>query len=374
METDERGNSGTSPTAASLSPLQRAILLTVLYADLFDYPLTADEIYHRLIGVPAGPGDFQRDLISLAGPYLSEAGGYFTWRGREVLVALRQERLAAGQLAWSWALRYARWLARIPFVRMIAVSGSLAVDNSGPEADIDLFIITERDRLWISRLGLVLFRVLTRRLSGRFSFAACPNYLVSMSALEIEQQDLYTAHEVIQIVPLWGTQAYTQFLQANEWVRRFLPQAGTGRQDRWLAAGQPAPAYLWERLFPGRLGDALDHGLYRLFLAFHDWVRPLTLRGRTRQLQPDRARFRQTYSHDVRKAFQRNRQLMIGAGYAGIIRQRFAEQVQQRLGKPLAPAEFETLFPPGPQADAGVLHAYTQAFHVRDFKERYGNA
>lgn len=45
-------------------------------------------------------------------------------------------------------------------------------------------------------------------------------------SLPAQERDLYTAHEVVQMRPLWERdKIYEKFLQANEWVREYLPNA-----------------------------------------------------------------------------------------------------------------------------------------------------
>ncbi len=56
---------------------------------------------------------------------------------------------------------FANLLARvIPFIRTVAVTGSVAYGSATKWDDIDLFIVTKRNRLWISALlTLVLVRL-----------------------------------------------------------------------------------------------------------------------------------------------------------------------------------------------------------------------
>lgn len=199
-----------------------AILRTVAYEDVFDYPLTAGEIHRLLTGLPASlqmVEDILRDH-----PCLSLVNGYFTLPGREGLVAIRQQRERAAARLWPEARRYGRLIAGLPFVRGLAVTGSLAMNNIVPDGspDIDYLVVTAVGRLWTCR-ALVLG---VARMASLRGVRLCPNYLVSEQALVFPDQNLYAAHELVQMVPLFGMDLYAEIRRLNGWTRRFLPNAG----------------------------------------------------------------------------------------------------------------------------------------------------
>ena len=206
-----------------LSPLERAIGRTVAYADLFDYPLTVPEIHRYLDGLRATPGEVAAALAQghLLPGRLDSRAGYFFLPGREETVAIRQERARIARRLWPQALGYGRLMARLPFVRMVSVTGSLAMDNAGEQADIDYLIVTEHGRLWLARL-LVIGVV---RLAAGRGVVLCPNYLVSERALRFPNPNIYTAHELVQMVPLSGRAIYRRIREVNAWSHRFLPNA-----------------------------------------------------------------------------------------------------------------------------------------------------
>ncbi len=312
-----------------LSDLERAILLTVLYADVFEYPLTEDELYDRLVCVASDRAAFEHALSALVGPHLKATAGYLTWVGREHLVPVRNRRRQAAGGLWASAQRYARWLAQVPFVRMVAVSGSLAVRNAEDHGDIDLFCITTPNRLWLARSFIVPLSKLTRRLPRLFPLVLCPNYILTLSALDVEDRNLFTAHEVAQAVPLWGGDVYDCFLQTNRWVHDFLPH--TRLEDRSRGMHEPARPWVtrWtERLLRGRLGDTLDRLMHRLFVTFYrkraeraGWPWP--------RLAP---------------AYQRNRYTVPEGGYARAIHRLFVQRIHERLNGQIPPDTLERLF------------------------------
>jgi hypothetical protein len=214
-----------APPVAAPTPsaLGRAILRTLVYADLFDYPLTCEEIAHYLMDCAAPPAVVARALREdpdLAAQISSRDGFYFL-RGREAVVAIRRERAAASARLWPRAARYTRLLRHFPFVRMVAVTGALAMDNVAGNPDIDLLVISAPGRVWICRRLLIL-AVRGIRLFGD---EICPNFILAADSLALPQQDLFIAHELAQMRPVGGHAIYAEMLATNGWLGRYLPNA-----------------------------------------------------------------------------------------------------------------------------------------------------
>jgi hypothetical protein len=204
--------------SAGLNSLQRAILLSIAYADVFDYPLTAVEI-HRYCGVKASFTTLYAEIRAFG--FLSRGGDFYTLPSRESLVALRAHREELSSKLWPHALHYGRAIAGLPFVRMLAVTGSLAVNNTESLADIDYFIVTEPGRLWTCRVLILALG----KLAARQGLNLCPNYLVTTNALTFPDRSLYAAHEIAQMIPLYGPDVYAEIRRRNSWVADFLPNA-----------------------------------------------------------------------------------------------------------------------------------------------------
>lgn len=202
------------------SNLGQAILLTIAYADVFDYPLTAQEIHRYLSGWRATPEQVNRALHNSDAIVRIEM--YYCLPGRENIIRLRKKRKENSERLWRPALRYGRQIARLPFIRMVAVTGSLAMNNTAGHADIDYLVVTEPGHLWLGR-ALVL---ILRRLALLEGINLCPNYLITRRALHFPDQNLYTAHELAQMIPVSGLDIYEEIRKQNQWVKDYLPNAG----------------------------------------------------------------------------------------------------------------------------------------------------
>jgi len=208
-------------TDARGASLDQAIVQTVAYADVFDYPLTGDEIHRYLIGVPTSRGTLRGVLgnghLQSA---LTRSGRYFTLAGREAVIDTRRERGSVSTELWRRAVHYGRIIGDLPFVKMVAVTGALAMDNVA-DGDVDYLIVTEAERLWVCR-ALVVGVV---KWAARRGVTLCPNYFLSERALVLEERNLFTAHEVTQMVPLVGLATYERMRQLNRWTETYLPNA-----------------------------------------------------------------------------------------------------------------------------------------------------
>jgi hypothetical protein len=248
--------SRTARSDPSRAELERAIVHTLAYADVFDYPLTAAEVHRYLVGVAASPGAIRNALANgrVVPHLLTRRGRYYTLAGREGSVEIRQRRAALSAAYWRRAVHYGRVIAGLPFVRMVAVTGALAMDNLADE-DIDYLVVTEPGRLWLCRAGVVG----VVRLAGLRGVTLCPNYFLSEQALVLTERSLFTAHEVTQMVPLAGLETYARLRRLNRWTEAFLPNAdGPPRRLGTVEPSARGVRGLAEAALRTRLGGTLE--------------------------------------------------------------------------------------------------------------------
>jgi hypothetical protein len=204
--------------------LAEAIFRTMLYADVFDFPLTEAEIQHFLIGASATPDEVVhtlRDSTWLT-PKIERVNGYYALHGRAVTVHQRHQRDQASMSLWDKAQRYGRLLAHLPFVRMVALTGALSMRNARNEKDdIDYLVITAPGRVWITRALIVVLVRLVRFMGTEL----CPNYVLAETALEQDRQNLFIAHELAQMIPISGFEVYQAMRESNRWSEKLLPNA-----------------------------------------------------------------------------------------------------------------------------------------------------
>lgn len=244
--------------APDLPPLTRAIYVTLAYADIFDYPLTLSELHRRLIGLQASRADLSSQLREgdeLKDTIIYADNGFFVLAGREAIISTRKQRSAFARELWPTAIQYGQIIARLPFVRMVAVTGALAVDNVETGTDLDYLIVTEPGHLWTCRV----LSIALARLAARRGIVLCPNYFISTEALVFPEQNLYTAHELIQMVPLFGQPVYDSIRQANAWSQQFLPNANGPPVRKGFAGLKRNVANRWiEKAFRNGVGQRIE--------------------------------------------------------------------------------------------------------------------
>ena len=233
----------------------RAILEALAYSDIFNYPLRLDELT-RYLPAAADSADLQLALAELDGR-VGQQDGYYFLSGRREIVTLRRNREAPSRQALRQAQFYGRLLGRLPFIRMVAITGSLAVLNCDQTADLDFMLVAAAGRVWTARA----FALGLNRLSRLWGHTLCPNLIVSESALEWPLHDLYSARELCQMILVSGPEVYSRLIAANDWAHAILPNAngkspslpgpGDGRAVHWLQS-------LWELPLRGEAGDRFE--------------------------------------------------------------------------------------------------------------------
>ena len=249
-----------------------AFLRSVTYASLFDYPLTIEQVHASLVEVRADLASVEscwRDSAWLQTTVEHRDGRYFP-AGRGDLLHTRTRREAVSRDLLEREHRILALVARMPFVRMVALSGSLAHLNAERSADLDLFVITAPGRVWSVTLSVL---VIARLLGWRKRM--CLNYVISERAMAIEPGDLFAANQIIHLRPVVGHDVFAQFVTANPFVKRFYPNfdanmapARSKPQAPAFAkatAGKPGPQHLLERALamgPGALLELIARAIY----------------------------------------------------------------------------------------------------------------
>ena len=187
----------------------------LLYADAFDCALTLEEI-HRFSRIRTTKDQLLSWLESPSlSSFISQESDYYYLCDRRNIVAQRSDNIARARKLRQRAIRIARWVQLLPFVRGVVLTGSVAANDADSEADIDFLVIVAESRI---SFGFFMLGGLSR-LSSRRLF--CPNYYLSETSLLIQRRDVYVAREISQAIPLTG-KAH-DFFVANDWVEQELP-------------------------------------------------------------------------------------------------------------------------------------------------------
>jgi hypothetical protein len=217
---------------------------SLAYADVFDYPLTKEELSLWLIKRRTIPQEFFR--------YVRVRGEFVTLTKREAIIPLRKKRRQYARAKWQFIRRVAPVFRLIPTVTLLGVTGGLSMDNVRQDDDIDLFFIVRPGTLWLTRLAVtILAEVLGIRRRPQDTSVAdkvCMNMFMEEGALALPrgERDLFSAHEVLQMVPLWERgDSYRHMLMSNRWVADYLPNAWQKRTEDMPRSVKNAADIAW---------------------------------------------------------------------------------------------------------------------------------
>jgi predicted nucleotidyltransferase len=201
--------------------VKQDILATLSYFDIFDYPLTQTEIV-QFLKTDYCHEEFFDDLQNLAmESWIYKMDEFYSLREDYSLVQRRREGNLRAKHMLKTAEKIAGFLSAFPFVKGVAVSGSLSKNFADENSDIDFFIITERNKLWLARTFMHCFKKVAILLNKEDLF--CMNYYIDEEMLQIKEKNIYTAIEIATLLPLRGIEVFKEFFKQNDWSKNFLP-------------------------------------------------------------------------------------------------------------------------------------------------------
>jgi len=238
--------------------IKKDILATIAYFNMFDYPLKKNEIF-QFLGHSDDFAEFERALNFLTNDsVIFKIGEFYSLHNNFSLAIKRQKGHEQANHMLKKAEKVAILISAFPFIKGVAISGSLSKFFADDRTDVDFFIITTPNRLWIARTFLHMFKKITYLFNLQDLF--CMNYFIDESEPVILEKNIYTATEVATILPMRGAEAFEIFFTANTWTKNFLPNKNiympTIKENKktWLR-------YLAEKLLDNQFGDALDNFL-----------------------------------------------------------------------------------------------------------------
>ena len=202
-----------------------------------EFPMTPFEIWKNLIrsdystvqkskAQSAGIEDVIKILYEKKlSPFLEHDRGFYYLKGRNELVAKRIAKQKLSSLKIKKLIKIINWLQYVPFVRMVCVTGALAMKQAHSKSDWDLLIAIKEGRIWTGRtLVTVATQLFGRRRYGKnVSDRICLNYFISENRLEIMTKDLFSANEYMFMFPLSGWDNFKHFQLRNIWISSMKP-------------------------------------------------------------------------------------------------------------------------------------------------------
>ena len=204
------------------SDLEREILRTLTYFDVFSYPLTQEQLFSFLSHASTSELQFKESLNRLIKQnFVRSSQGYYflSTRSEEIVASRRENEERASRM-----LKQARWvsffLKQMPFVRAIFITGSLSKHVAEQTSDIDFMIITELNRLWVCKILLTGFRRIFLFNSHKYFFT---NLMVTEKAIYFPHHNYFTAVEIATSKVVWNTEYFYKYQKENSWIHEYLP-------------------------------------------------------------------------------------------------------------------------------------------------------
>lgn len=232
-----------------MTSIRNSILATIVYYDIFDFPLTLPEVHKYLINprrfsienvkssvfnIKVAEITIELDNMKGMG-FIGSKNDFYFLSDRERLYELRIEREKIAAQKWKKFLRIAKWFQAVPYLRAILASGSLSINNTDENSDFDVLTVAKSGRLYTCRIFLCLITSLFGARRTRHERIApdkfCFNHYITDSNLNIKYESLYNAQTYANLKPVLVKNGildrfYAENIWLNKYIYNFKPAEG----------------------------------------------------------------------------------------------------------------------------------------------------
>jgi hypothetical protein len=261
-----------------MDSLEKSTLETIVYYDIFNYPLTVVELWQWLWKYKGKLSElvFCLENSENLKKYIETKNGFYFLKGKKGLLEIRKARRDYSIQKWTIALRAVKFLRTIPFVQGVMLCNSIAYFNAEENSDIDLFIIIKDKYLWLARflITITLHILKTRRHGHKINNRICLSFYVTDDNLDLEnlayENDIHFYYWLLHFVPVFNTGIYKEFLNRNKWLQKYIPRAKAWETiDNWKIKDNLFTKYyrkFWEIVLNNFLGKFLNFLLKKIQL------------------------------------------------------------------------------------------------------------
>jgi len=216
--------------------LKKAILITINYFDILDYAPSHFEIWKFLY---KRKENYENVILALdeliESKKIESKNGFYFLPGKESLVLLRQKKYDISEKFWLKAIFAAKILNHLPFIKSIAISNTLALFNCDKNSDIDFFIITQKNKIWITRaLSSILLHLLgLRRHRNKIAKRICLSFYISENKMDLQytakpENEFFMAFWIVGQSPIINRdKTFEKYKEANPWIKNYLPNSSS---------------------------------------------------------------------------------------------------------------------------------------------------
>src|SRR3989344_7124283 len=128
--------------------LSEAETISVLYHDIFSFPLSANDLSRWVAG--------EKMKLRVGRPRVDLVDNYYCLLNKHELVTLRNEKQKSSRDKIKTLSKVKEIFESDKSVLMVGITGSLAMLSASEKSDIDLMLVTKQGKLWSSRLKTLL--------------------------------------------------------------------------------------------------------------------------------------------------------------------------------------------------------------------------
>ncbi|MBU0661485.1 hypothetical protein KKG22_04910 [Patescibacteria group bacterium] len=207
--------------------LSQSIYHTLVYFDLFSYPLTREELYQYLWeGPKLSYAEFFKALEQLDDDRIVFSEGYYMLAGKQAHITVRRKRQWFVAKKMKIAKKAAKLYRYIPFVQAVYVCNQIQI-GVDKDSDIDVFIVVKQGRIWITRFLVTMITALRgiRRSNKKTTDRICLSFYgvdtaLNFSAIRIDSSpDIYLAYWLKTLIPIYDPHhVYRRIQLENTWA------------------------------------------------------------------------------------------------------------------------------------------------------------
>lgn len=202
--------------------LRTRLICLVTYASVFNDVISQNELKRKLGGIDRADIDTAIHELVQEGLLINQEGYVgLPYQGHKITEKHIDTEVADNLIGRQ--MRFLRWIGKTPIIRFVGISGSLAarnpVANHEGIIDVDVFLITRSQTIWIVGILTAFYRMLVKGKHGH----CCFNHVWDESDLKVYNRNLYTATEIFNLVPISGKETYDRFLKENSWASDYYP-------------------------------------------------------------------------------------------------------------------------------------------------------
>ncbi len=258
-----------------MSKVEKAILKTLAFFEIFSRPLTLEELWDFLYQTQASRLQILIGLKKLKEKRkITQQDNHYFLAGSKIYKDFLKNREICKK-RWQKVIWIVKILKFIPFVKNISVINSLSFGSSNEDSDIDILIVTKKNRLWTTRALIIAVLEILGQNKNKWYQANkfCLGFAFDEERLALSKfrlkNDIYLSYWLASLKPVLDKKVYNIFIEKNSWIYKELPNWKP--KDPILKESKPNS--FWEKILSGSLGEKIEKKLAQLQIK-HIWSDP----------------------------------------------------------------------------------------------------